>query len=73
MVARAGLPLQDLEFVQFHPTGAGRQQQQQQQGLEGWGQQQKGLEWWDQQQQQKGSVKSWGCQEQGQGCRVKAR
>jgi succinate dehydrogenase (ubiquinone) flavoprotein subunit len=21
MVARAGLPLQDLEFVQFHPTG----------------------------------------------------
>ena len=22
MVARAGLPLQDLEFVQFHPTGA---------------------------------------------------
>lgn len=23
MVARAGLPLQDLEFVQFHPTGAG--------------------------------------------------
>ena len=21
MVARAGLPLQDMEFVQFHPTG----------------------------------------------------
>jgi len=21
MVARAGLPLEDLEFVQFHPTG----------------------------------------------------
>jgi len=21
MVTRAGLPLQDLEFVQFHPTG----------------------------------------------------
>ena len=21
MVARSGLPLQDLEFVQFHPTG----------------------------------------------------
>jgi succinate dehydrogenase/fumarate reductase flavoprotein subunit len=21
MIARAGLPLQDMEFVQFHPTG----------------------------------------------------